>query len=712
MIQGILYVCSLAVLLAMFLILPRRRQTKRFGVLLIVAVLLFELLVANFHSYHLWFGDYKETQVDLQAENVTVTDLGGGRYIEINDLDQRVGTLYFDVELPESSEENLGTSYVTVRVDAKDETQQGYHRYSVADGQIIRGVGRTAYVVLELSGKVSDLAIYLTPNSDCQMELNALTLNAPVPMELSLWRLLLPVGLLTAVYLLATHPAMLAPYGEKKKLCGRLIFLITAGLLLGAMIMTAVYQYNLVGKLTEGFALTSGNQITQELVDAFASGQVSLLEEPSPELLGLDNPYDWSERSSESVNYLWDHLLYEGKYYSYYGIAPVLLLFLPYHLLTGFYFPTPEAVLLFGALGILFLSLLYLTFCDLFAKRIPVNMVLTGLLVCQLSSGVWYNFAFPRFYEIAQSSGFCFTCMGFYFLLRAGVIGDRPIRLPSLAAGGFCLALAVLCRPTLALYCVAALGLLYLGWKKYRQQLRTLKPKQRRGGTARYLISALAGFAVLGGLQMLYNYVRFGSILDFGIQYSLTINDFTRAEYHTDFVMIGYHNYLFAAPKLLPEFPYVFPNLSELDINGYYFLADNNAVGIFFRALPALGLWLIPMGWRALKREERLPACLALLSVCVVMPLGIIFSVWESGYSARYCLDFSWQMILGGIAVLYLLYARCAQEQTRRLLQMGFIVSAVWALACHFGMTYTYMGQGGYLESGFMAFERVFNFWM
>ena len=46
------------------------------------------------------------------------------------------------------------------------------------------------------------------------------------------------------------------------------------------------------------------------------------------------------------MNYSWDHVYFDGKYYSYYGIAPVVLLFLPYHKLTGYYFPDSLAVLL------------------------------------------------------------------------------------------------------------------------------------------------------------------------------------------------------------------------------------------------------------------------------------------------------------------------------------------------------------------------------
>ena len=90
--------------------------------------------------------------------------------------------------------------------------------------------------------------------------------------------------------------------------------------------------------------------MTQELVDAFENKQVHLLEEPSAELNALENPYDKNARDSSDAYVLWDHVYYNHHYYSYYGIAPVVLLFLPYHLITGYYFSSTVAVLLFSCI--------------------------------------------------------------------------------------------------------------------------------------------------------------------------------------------------------------------------------------------------------------------------------------------------------------------------------------------------------------------------
>ena len=330
----------------------------------------------------------------------------------------------------------------------------------------------------------------------------------------------------------------------------------------------------------------------------------------------------------------------------------------------------------------------------------------------QMSSGVWYNFMSPLFYEIAQSSGFLCTCAGFYFLLKSNVIGDGVIKYRHIVFSTMFLALAVLCRPTLALYCVTALAFLVWGFFKHKDALSSKNRQIRNREIAKYAIASLACFAVIGGVQMWYNYARFGNILDFGIQYSLTINDFTRSQYHTDFAMIGFYNFLFAFPVIKPEFPYIFSNYSTLDVNGYYFTANRNAVGLFIRALPTLGFAGSVAAWKQLEKKEKWQALTILLPTCVIAPLVIIFSIWESGYGVRYCCDFAWELILGGAAVLFFLYVKRAEGQTKRLMQMFFVVAAVVALLINGAMLYDYINKGNYLTTEFMSFERLFDFWI
>ena len=730
------YAVVFVVLLGAFLLLPSlkkstiplKKQDKKpylhgvrlFGVVLLSVALLFEVFVANFQSFHLVFGDYDATPVTLTAENVKITGTsaegsltsgskGEKMVIEMTGVDRPVGTLHLVLDMPEAKEKNFGTTYVDVTVDAKDVTQAATYRSGVANGQIIRDNERSQYITLDLSGNVEALRIGLKAQSGQTFVLKEVTLNEAVPMQFSVIRLLALVGIVSAIYALVKCPAMLANYGDKKSALRACVFVMTAVMILTALGTTFLYNFERSGELFLG---DSGNQMTKELVDAFEAGQVHLLDTPSKELLEMENPYDWSARRAEGVSAKWDHLLFDGKYYSYYGIAPVLLVFLPYHMATGEYFNSATAVFLFGALGIMFLSLLYLEFCEKFGKKLPNNMLLCTLFIMQMSSGVWYNFMSPLFYEIAQSSGFLCTCAGFYFLLKSNVIGGGTIKYRHIVFSTLFLSLAVLCRPTLAVYCITALAFLAWGFVKHKEYLSEKSRETKSRETAKYLVASLVCFVVIGGVQMWYNYARFGNILDFGIQYSLTINDFTRSQYHTDFAMIGFYNFLLAFPLIKPEFPYVFSNFSTLDVNGYYFVANRNAVGLFIRALPTLGFAGSVAAFKRLEKREKWQALTILLPTCVIAPLVIIFSIWESGYGVRYCCDFAWQMILGGASVLFFLYAKSAEGQTKRIMQVAFVVAAVVSLLVNGAMLYDYINKGNYLTTEFMSFERLFDFWI
>ena len=71
--------------------------------------------------------------------------------------------------------------------------------------------------------------------------------------------------------------------------------------------------------------------------EAIMNKQIHLLEEPSTELKQLENPYDNTLREQLNINYLFDTAYYNGKYYNYFGIAPILTSILPFRIITGKY---------------------------------------------------------------------------------------------------------------------------------------------------------------------------------------------------------------------------------------------------------------------------------------------------------------------------------------------------------------------------------------
>ena len=80
-----------------------------------------------------------------------------------------------------------------------------------------------------------------------------------------------------------------------------------------------------------------------ELAKSMTHGKLYLEEEPPNWLQNMDDPYDRGARDQlvkeTGENYLWDTAYYEGHYYVYFGVVPVLLFYLPFYLVTGDEFP-------------------------------------------------------------------------------------------------------------------------------------------------------------------------------------------------------------------------------------------------------------------------------------------------------------------------------------------------------------------------------------
>ena len=70
--------------------------------------------------------------------------------------------------------------------------------------------------------------------------------------------------------------------------------------------------------------------------DAYLSGQLSLKQLPAPEVLSLNNPWEAGKLTGKAPR---DISLYNGRYYVYYGVAPIAVFIAPVRLLSG-WFPT------------------------------------------------------------------------------------------------------------------------------------------------------------------------------------------------------------------------------------------------------------------------------------------------------------------------------------------------------------------------------------
>lgn len=664
-------------------------KTLHFSAKVILISCLLELTVFNYPSFYLWNPVFKEQNIDISKaysgsdnsyydeQNNFIAANGTGEFkVSIENFNGRIGSVYADLEYGNR------TKKVLFKIDAGDEAQKALLRTDYISKSMINGRKNSQIVQTLFSGDVNEIHLrFILENPGDSVNLKGITFNKPIPFTASILRLIATIFLPILIYVLYASALMNRKYEKGKKFCNWSAAIITA--LFCAMAIGTV-AYRLETPLAEEMKQTSGNQITQELVDAFSNGQVNLLAEPSQELLEMENPYDRTERDVVGCAFEWDHLLYDGSYFSYYGIAPVLLLFWPYHSLTGYYFPSTIAIMLFAVIGMVGLSLAYMTFIRKYFGRLSSGMVLAGLIIIQLVSGIWFCIGRPDIYEIAESAGFAFLTWGAWLLLDSNIIGPGRISFVKTALASLIMAVSVLCRPTLAVYCICAVIFMVCALPRSASFTGISGSEIRKSRYIVYILCAAVPMLLIALIQMWYNYVRFDSPFDFGIQYSLTINDFTHAQYHSKLSLVPVVNYLFGIPSFVMRYPFVQTEFQSLDHEGFLYadLITKNTSGIFFLVLPAFAYFL---SGRALKKlpdkKSRISSILHIGLPCVIMPIVIMAAVWESGYSVRYTVDFAWEMAIGAFAVFFFIYLNMKNQTIKILMKKFFMFSMVWAVA-------------------------------
>ena len=605
-------------------------------------------------------------QYNISNDCYIVTE--DSQVLEIVDINQEITTVYLDfTHLDETVYETKATIYYT------DETRLTYASGS-KPLKIIPEYENSKYLQEDFFGKTNKFRFQFSLKKGDKVKINCVTFNKKIPFNFSFIRVA-AMGVITlGIYLFVMAFHYKDKLLEKAKINKVSKIVVTA---LSMLLIILVYQH-----MFNGFANSplqeSGTQISKELVDSFLKGQVSMLEEPTDRFLSIVDPYVPANRNG--YYYLWDHVFYKGKFYSYYGITPVIFLFLPFHVLTGYYLYDGHAVLLFSMISTLFLSLTYFKLINKKHKDLPLFLQISGYIILFMSCGILSNIVRPAFYEVATSCAFMFMTLALYHFVSSNILlKDQPIKNNHLLFSSVFLSLAVLSRATYALYAICAVIFIAITFINNR---KTFNKKQM----VDYLCKSLIPFIVIGSVQCIYNYLRFGSILEFGIKYSLTINDFTKTKFHASLGFNSFYNFLFAFPTVSDSLYFIKPNALTFGASGYYFFETTSAIGLFNRVPLLYMLFYLPFMKTNMNIKEKALFALKYLLPCVFMPILLVVLTWESGFAIRYYSDFAPLMIL---FILFLFFDRYNKFEERN------DKSSIKVLAIIMGVTllFAFVGQ-------------------
>lgn len=260
------------------------------------------------------------------------------------------------------------------------------------------------------------------------------------------------------------------------------------------------------------------------MAEAILDGRIDFAYGDEDSLADLENPYDPAERKEAGVRFHWDHAYYNGKYYMYFGIVPVFLVFLPYRVLTGTSLTTYHATQIFAALTIIGIFVLFRLLAKLFFRKLPYSVYLSLSIAFSIMS-VWYAAAEPALYCTAITAALALEVWSLYFFVKAvWGEGTENRKILSAAIGALLGALVFGCRPPIALANILVIPMLYAFIRQRKFTLKLL---------GKLALAALPYAVVAAGL-MLYNYARFDDPFQFGQAYQLTVADQSNYKFKLD----------------------------------------------------------------------------------------------------------------------------------------------------------------------------------
>ncbi|MDE6529475.1 MAG: hypothetical protein K2K96_01730, partial [Lachnospiraceae bacterium] len=219
-----------------------------------------------------------------------------------------------------------------------------------------------------------------------------------------------------------------------------------------------------------------------------------------------------------------------------------------------------------------------------------------------------------------------------------------------------------------------------------------------------------------------YNYIRFGSVFEFGFHYNLTNMDASRIPFSLEKVMAAVYGFLIKLPEVRYRFPYLLQPEAWFENCKHAVFSGDTLFGslIFFNG------FLLAIVVVFAKRKEFCQKRLFVFSM-MLLGFGIILMIWDvemtGCVSYRYQADFSFALFMTawmGILWLQESYAgKPPHDIFRRILIVVVFLSVVMNAMLWFVPDYTYIYSPYYcsfsLDKGntqlYYDLYYGFNFW-
>ncbi len=431
------------------------------------------------------------------------------------------------------------------------------------------------------------------------------------------------------------------------KIAKRVVICIAVFLVvLGGAFVSKISTSNSVGDSWQVYEVTYDYNQYDHLANALLNGSTKLDIPVAQTLKELDNPYDRAARSmalqAAGETYYLDYAYYDGSYYSYFGVLPAVVFFIPYKLITGNDLGTAMAVMLAGCLYILAALYLILQLLKYLGRRQTVGEYLFALTIFVCCSGFLYLMFLPQLYSLPILCGLALVFFGVAKFLKAARCFDgQKYKISDLCLGSLAIALSILCRPQYFLVILLAIPIFWNGIVKDR----VFFSKKGVVNTAAIIVPCVC----VGAIAMAYNYVRFGSFFDFGAAYNLTGLDMTHHPIDMARTIPAVFQYLLQPITIVAQFPYMVEANMAVDYQGLWY--TEMYLGGFMWFCPLTFILLGIVSWFKKCKNGELKMFVVVMLVIAVIILFADFQI--ATITTRYFNDFSWLLIVASLCILW-----------------------------------------------------------
>jgi len=438
---------------------------------------------------------------------------------------------------------------------------------------------------------------------------------------------------------------------------------------------TASTSYGL-GKMS--FRFGSAEEDPYNLLsDALIKGSLSLLVRPSQGLLSLSDPYDPAENGVYRLEGAHDLSLYKGKFYVYFGAVPALVMFIPFSLLFGYDMPGNLALALFCIGGTVWSLLIFKALAEKFFPELPLGLKIFSISLLCVCNMCLYNLRRPLMYEIAIASGFFFFAGGLYLLIL-NYLNDNKNYL-QIAAGSLFTGLAAGSRPTIALAGIVLVIFLFhiISGKKGLIEIFKMD-------TLKKALPVLLPFLFCIAAMCAYNYMRFGSLTEFGLSYQLTgmkLEDRIAVSRSPQMILYSLKNFFFLPVIIDGTFPF-------FHCSRYFFINYYERVSGLLPLMPFVFILLFLPASYSTNNNESGRKFYTVTVLAFALGMLLLLSCCFIGCTQRFFGDFMFLLITASLLVfLTVVHNDKYSLFFRRMLIFSMIAASVYSMTANLAIS-------------------------